>query len=137
MRSSLLYYSSSLLGAIMGWINGSLPGWDDWASWLPAPSGVVGNRYAHATYDQGEARSITAFRREADMSSLLPLLLHWVHEYRYPMLWLTVFIAAVGIPLPIGLVLLVRSHVRGSTSSAAENGQSFSAGSSFLSWVGR
>jgi membrane-associated protein len=40
------------------------------------------------------------------MSSLLPLLLHWLHEYRYPMLWLTVFIAAVGIPLPISLVLL-------------------------------
>ena len=31
------------------------------------------------------------------MSSLLPLLLHWF----------TVFIAAVGIPLPISLVLLV------------------------------
>jgi membrane-associated protein len=40
------------------------------------------------------------------MSSLLPLLLHWLHEYGYPMLWLTVFIAAVGIPLPINLVLL-------------------------------
>jgi membrane-associated protein len=40
------------------------------------------------------------------MNSLLPLLLHWLHEYGYPMLWLTVFIAAVGIPLPVGLVLL-------------------------------
>jgi membrane-associated protein len=40
------------------------------------------------------------------MSSLLPLLLHWLHEYGYPMLWLTVFIAAVGVPLPVGLVLL-------------------------------
>jgi membrane protein DedA with SNARE-associated domain len=40
------------------------------------------------------------------MSSLLPLLLHWLHEYRYPMLWLTVLIAAVGIPLPISQVLL-------------------------------
>jgi membrane-associated protein len=40
------------------------------------------------------------------MSSLLPLLLHLSHEYGYPMLWLTVFIAAVGIPLPISLVLL-------------------------------
>ncbi len=40
------------------------------------------------------------------MSSLLPLLLHWLHEYGYPMLWLTVFIAAVGVPLPISLVLL-------------------------------
>jgi membrane-associated protein len=40
------------------------------------------------------------------MSSLLPLLLHWLYGYGYPMLWLTVFIAAVGVPLPIGLVLL-------------------------------
>ncbi len=40
------------------------------------------------------------------MSSLLPLLLHWLHEYRYPMLWLTVLIAAVGIPLPISQILL-------------------------------
>ncbi len=40
------------------------------------------------------------------MSSLLPLLLHRVHEYGYPMLWLTVFIAAVGIPLPTSLLLL-------------------------------
>jgi membrane-associated protein len=44
--------------------------------------------------------------QEVDMSSLFPLLLHWLHEYGYPMLWLTVFIAAVGIPLPISLVLL-------------------------------
>jgi membrane-associated protein len=40
------------------------------------------------------------------MSSLLPLLLHWLHEYGYAALWLTVFIAAVGVPLPISLVLL-------------------------------
>src|SRR5579864_7284186 len=40
------------------------------------------------------------------MSSLLPPLLHWLHEYGYPVLWLTVLIAAVGVPLPIGLVLL-------------------------------
>ncbi len=31
------------------------------------------------------------------MSSLLPLLLHWLHEYGYPVLLLTVFIAAVGV----------------------------------------
>ena len=54
MRFSLRYYSSSRPGAIMGWINGSLPGEDDWASWLPAPSGVVGSKYAHAT--QGQER---------------------------------------------------------------------------------
>jgi membrane-associated protein len=40
------------------------------------------------------------------MISLLPLLLHWLHEYGYPVLWLTIFIAAVGVPLPVGLLLL-------------------------------
>ena len=40
------------------------------------------------------------------MISLLPLLLHTLHEYGYPVLWLSVFIAAVGVPLPIGLLLL-------------------------------
>lgn len=40
------------------------------------------------------------------MISLLPLLLHRLHEYGYPVLWLSVFIAAVGVPLPIGLLLL-------------------------------
>jgi membrane-associated protein len=40
------------------------------------------------------------------MISLLPLLLHWLHEYGYPVLWLTIFIAAIGIPLPVGLLLL-------------------------------
>ncbi len=40
------------------------------------------------------------------MSSLLLLLLHWLHGYGYPVLWLIVFIAAVGLPLPTSLVLL-------------------------------
>ncbi len=40
------------------------------------------------------------------MSSLLPLLLHLLHEYGYTVLWLSVFIAAVGVPLPIGFLLL-------------------------------
>ncbi len=40
------------------------------------------------------------------MSSLLLLLLHWLHEYGYPMLWLTVLIGAVGVPLPISVMLL-------------------------------
>ncbi len=40
------------------------------------------------------------------MSALLPLLLHGLHEYGYAALWLTVFIAAVGLPLPISLLLL-------------------------------
>jgi membrane-associated protein len=40
------------------------------------------------------------------MNPLLPLLLHGLHEYGYAALWLTVFIAAVGLPLPISLLLL-------------------------------
>jgi len=40
------------------------------------------------------------------MSSLLPLLLHGLHEYDYPVLWLNVFIAAIGLLLPTSLVLL-------------------------------
>jgi membrane-associated protein len=40
------------------------------------------------------------------VSSLLPLLLHWLHVYGYLALWLTVFISAVGLPLPISLLLL-------------------------------
>src|SRR5260370_24503395 len=40
------------------------------------------------------------------MISLLPLVLHRLHEYGYPVLWLSVFIAAVGVPLPIGPLLL-------------------------------
>jgi membrane-associated protein len=47
------------------------------------------------------------------MSSLLPLLLHRLHEYGYPMLWLSVFIAAVGVPLPIGLLLLAVGALAG------------------------
>jgi membrane-associated protein len=41
-----------------------------------------------------------------DMSSLLSILLHGLHEYGYPVLWLIIFIAAVGLPLPASLVLL-------------------------------
>jgi len=41
-----------------------------------------------------------------DMSSLLSILLHGLHEYSYPILWLIIFIAAVGLPLPASLVLL-------------------------------
>ena len=43
---------------------------------------------------------------EAVVSTLLPLLLHGLHEYGYPVLWLAVFIAAVGFPLPTPLILL-------------------------------
>ncbi len=47
------------------------------------------------------------------MISLLPLLLHRLHEYGYPVLWLSVFIAAVGVPLPIGLLLLAAGAFAG------------------------
>lgn len=40
------------------------------------------------------------------MSALLPNLIDWLQQYGYPALWLFVFIAAVGIPLPTSLVLL-------------------------------
>ena len=40
------------------------------------------------------------------MSTILPVLLSWLQEYGYPVLWLSVFVASVGIPLPIGLMLL-------------------------------
>ena len=40
------------------------------------------------------------------MSTLTPLLINWLQQYGYPALWLCVFIAAVGIPLPISLVFL-------------------------------
>ncbi len=41
-----------------------------------------------------------------DMSSPLSILLHALHEYGYPILWLIIFMAAVGLPLPASLVLL-------------------------------
>lgn len=47
------------------------------------------------------------------MNSLLPLLLHWLHVYGYPMLWLIVFVAAVGVPLPTSLVLLAAGAFAG------------------------
>lgn len=40
------------------------------------------------------------------MSNLLPYLLTWLQEYGYPILWLSIFIGALGIPLPNTLVLL-------------------------------
>jgi membrane-associated protein len=40
------------------------------------------------------------------MSSLLSILLHGLHQYGYPILWLIIFMAAVGLPLPASLVLL-------------------------------
>ncbi len=40
------------------------------------------------------------------MSILLPTLLNSVQQYGYAALWLAIFIAAVGVPLPVSLVLL-------------------------------
>ncbi len=40
------------------------------------------------------------------MSGLLSTLLTFFQNYGYPALWISIFIAAAGVPLPIGLVLL-------------------------------
>jgi membrane-associated protein len=40
------------------------------------------------------------------VSTFLPTLITWLQEYGYPALWFTIFIAAIGLPLPIGLLLL-------------------------------
>jgi membrane-associated protein len=40
------------------------------------------------------------------MNTLVPLLINWLQQYGYPALWACVFIASVGVPLPINLVYL-------------------------------
>ena len=40
------------------------------------------------------------------MSSFLPYLITWMQQYGYPALWLMIFVAAIGVPLPISLILL-------------------------------
>ncbi len=40
------------------------------------------------------------------MSTFLPTLLTWLQQYGYPMLWIYICIAAIGVPLPVSLVLL-------------------------------
>ena len=40
------------------------------------------------------------------MSTLAPILITWLQQYSYPALWLCVFIASMGIPLPISVVFL-------------------------------
>ncbi len=73
------------------------------------------------------------------MSSLLPFLLHWLHEYGYPMLWLTVFIAAVGAFAGYGdfnIVLLIVITI--TASSCGDNVGYFigrSWGSRSLNWL--
>lgn len=40
------------------------------------------------------------------MTTFLPFLISWLQEFGYPALWLVVFVASIGAPLPIGLILL-------------------------------
>lgn len=40
------------------------------------------------------------------MSAYLPTLINWLQQYGYPALGLSIFVAAIGVPLPITLVLL-------------------------------
>ncbi len=40
------------------------------------------------------------------MSTFLPVLLVWLQQYGYAALWLLIFVAAVGLPLPIRPILL-------------------------------
>lgn len=40
------------------------------------------------------------------MSAFLPIIISWIQQFGYPALWLSIFVAAVGIPLPISLILL-------------------------------
>jgi membrane-associated protein len=40
------------------------------------------------------------------MNNLVPLLINWLQQYGYPALWGGVFIASIGLPLPISLVFL-------------------------------
>jgi len=40
------------------------------------------------------------------VTTFLPALLNLVQQYGYPVLWVSMFVAAIGIPLPMGLTLL-------------------------------
>ncbi len=40
------------------------------------------------------------------MSAFLPYLITWMQQYGYPALWLTIFVAAIGVPLPVSFMLL-------------------------------
>lgn len=43
---------------------------------------------------------------EKSMPAFLPALLNWLQQYSYPVLWGLIMVAAIGVPLPISLVLL-------------------------------
>src|SRR5260221_14180675 len=80
---------------------------------MQGATSLQGNEYDFSENQLDQAQSITAFRMEAVVSTLLPLLLHGLHEYGYPVLWLAVFIAAVGFPLPTPLILLAAGAFAG------------------------
>jgi membrane-associated protein len=40
------------------------------------------------------------------MSIFLPALLNWLQAYGYPVIWLTIYVASAGFPIPSALVLL-------------------------------
>jgi len=40
------------------------------------------------------------------LNTILPLLISWLQLYGYPALWLCIFVASLGAPLPISLLLL-------------------------------
>ena len=88
-----------------------------------------------------------------DMSSLLSILLHELHKYGYPILWLVIFMAAVGLPLPASKTRLAGAFaahgdfnialLMGITITAASCGDSVGYfigrcwGSKTLDWLGQ
>lgn len=48
----------------------------------------------------------SADSEEQAMNAFLPILISWIQQFGYPALWLSIFVAAIGIPLPISFILL-------------------------------
>jgi membrane-associated protein len=48
----------------------------------------------------------SSLKKAQYVSPLLPYLINWLQDFGYPVLWVVVFVAAIGVPLPISLVLL-------------------------------
>ncbi len=76
------------------------------------------------------------------MTNLLPYLLTLLQEYGYPILWLSVFIGAVGIPLPNSLVLLAAGAFAALgdfnfAALAVVSISAFVAGDNTSYWIGR
>jgi membrane-associated protein len=40
------------------------------------------------------------------LSTFLPLFITWWQQYGYPVIWMTIFVAAIGLPFPISLMML-------------------------------